>query len=731
MLVAGTQMHAITFLFVCIEIVILFYLSIRRLARPDDKKANLNITLISLLILYNVTGGLLPDAKLPGSYVVQTALAYATGFITPSYFPYYVFKAFELERMRFHAFKGVFLCLILPLVAFTSVFASTGNLQLAQNLLFLPMAYAAWVIFSLRKAVGLKYNNDFSTSRARQERAVLLLSLTPWVGLPLIDILHLGQAIEASITNVGFLSLFALQVKEQVIEARQEHEQLLLSEQKLKWWNTTLQAEVEKRTRELARINEEQMNTFINLAHETKTPLTMVNSYMMDYMEKHGNDEELAIVKNNLDKLSDDIVNLFDVEKFKKGFAVYEHDQVAPISKLLDEVIPLFRVYASKKGMRLSARISPELYVKADPHAITRIVNNLIENAIKYTPAGGFVHVSVKLQQDWVLLTVKDSGPGVDKPLQAKIFQPYVQIASKKRNVQGMGLGLPIVKMVVGSIGGTISIESNPSLRPGTEVAVRLPHYILLDADSVATGGTSSHSYLPEEEIEDIVKEAHRKSILLVEDNRPMLAYLAKKLGEQYNVYTATDGSAALQKLNELKIFPELIICDIMMDRLDGYGFASALAANAAYDHIPIIFITAKSSPADRLQGLKLGAIDIIQKPFLYKELLHKVQAVLAITERQRKALLNGLYSIGHNNGIETKDGFKENCNAFHLTARERDIAELVCKGYRYKAIGETLFISEKTVAKHIENIFAKVGASNKIELINKLDCHHQEHSEG
>lgn len=91
MLVFGTQMHIVTFLFVSIEIVIFLYLAIFRLARPDDKKTTLNLILIFLLLIYNITGGLLPDPNLPGSYFLQNAIAYATGFITPCYFPYYVY----------------------------------------------------------------------------------------------------------------------------------------------------------------------------------------------------------------------------------------------------------------------------------------------------------------------------------------------------------------------------------------------------------------------------------------------------------------------------------------------------------------------------------------------------------------------------------------------------------------------------------------------------------------
>lgn len=258
MLLPGTQMHLITFLFVCIEIVILFYLLIYRLARPDDKSAYLNIFLISLLIAYNIAGGLLPDANMPGSFFVQICIAYATGFITPCYFPYYVHKAFGLERMRFHAYRGVYLFLILPYVLFISIFAITNNLDTAKNLLILAVLYAVWVIYSLFKAIKHKYKNSTESSDSKEEKIILFLSIASWVGVPVIDYFNLGQAAEASITNFGFLLLFSLQVKRHIKKSRTEYQRLIDSEEQLSSWNEKLQAEVDKRTREIERLSAEQ-----------------------------------------------------------------------------------------------------------------------------------------------------------------------------------------------------------------------------------------------------------------------------------------------------------------------------------------------------------------------------------------------------------------------------------------------------------------------------------------
>lgn len=727
MLFPGTQMHIITFLFVCIEIVILFYLFIYKLGRPHDKTASLNIVLISLLLFYNITGGLLPDPHLPGSYFLQTSIAYATGFITPCYFPYYVYKVFALEKMKFHAFTGVFLCLISPYIVFVIVFAITGSLQKAKDILVIPTLYALWVIFSLNKAVNCKYGNDFSSMEAKQEKVVLLLSLTPWVGLPAIDFFDVGQAVEASITNIGFLSLFAYQVKAHIRSIRLEHQRVVESEQRLKDWNTTLQTEVEKRTKELAKINEQQMNTFINLAHETKTPLTLVNNYMDDYIAHHGNSEELSAVKNNLDKLSADIVNLFDLEKFKKGFAVYNHNQVCNFSHILHDSISLFTVFAEQRFVIIRSNIEKEIYIKADPLSINRIINNLIENAVKFSPKNAGIWITLKSEAEEVFFSVKDQGPGIPQKIQAKVFEPYYQIANRKANNQGMGLGLSIVKKVIEDIGGTIKIFSQPEIEPGTEILVTLRRHDLLENEILPEGEKKIAPFglAQEAMIQDFIEQPNRKSIMIVEDNQSLLYYVAKKLNVTYNVYPAVNGSEAMMKLNNLGFVPDLIISDVMMDKLDGFSLAGILAKNESYQHVPFIFLTAKTTPADRLQGLRLGAVDYIQKPFSMPELLQKIASLLAVSERQQRVLaaraLSQTKPVRSDDPTSTQKAFDSNAARYHLTVREKEIAQLVCEGATNKAISESLFIAEKTAAKHVQNIFEKVGVSTRIELMNRL----------
>ncbi|HNP99007.1 MAG TPA: hybrid sensor histidine kinase/response regulator, partial [Bacteroidia bacterium] len=654
MLVFGTQMHIVTFAFVSIEIVFFFYLVVFKLSRPDDKTTFLNILLLFLLITYNVTGGLLPDPKLPCSFFLQVTIAYATGFITPCYFPYYVYKAFGLTKLKFHAYRGVYYFLVVPYLIFVIVFWISGNLRDAQNLLIIPVLYGVWVIVSLIEAIRYKYNNNFKSLEARQEIVVLLFSLTPWIGLPIIDYFNLGQAIEASITNVGFLLLFGLQVHRNVTQLRIEHGKLIESEQRLRSWNADLREEVDKRTKELEKINEQKTNNFINLVHETKTPLTLIKNYLDEYISKYGSAQELDVIKGGVDKLTADVINLFDIERFTKGIDAYKHNRVSDFSAVLRNSLPLFQHYCDMQKITCYVSIEDNLVVKADPNAINRIVNNIIENAIKFTNENGEIVISLAKQEDRIIFSVKDTGEGIPSELQKRVFEPYYQIGHKNTGLQGMGLGLPIVKKVVDGLGGTITIESQPHKVKGTKIIIALPVHALNGNEEVVQSGTGISKLNYEfsyDSIGDSKFKPGRRTLLLIEDNITMINFLFQKLSVPYNVFCALNGVEALKKLHEMTIIPDLILSDVMMDKMDGFSFAKNLAEQGRYSHVPLIFLTAKSTQLDRLKGLKLGAIDFISKPFSFEELNQKIETVLANILKQQKAILSN--SIANLNALK------------------------------------------------------------------------------
>lgn len=732
MLVFGTQMNIVTFCFVCIEIVILLSLIIFQLARPDDKTTILNIILIFLLLVYNITGGLLPDSNLPGSYFIQEAIAYATGFITPCYFPYYVYKVFGLKRLKFHAYKGVFLFLIIPYILFVATFAVTGKPHIAQYLFIFPLLYALWIIILLLKSIQEKYNYKFKTKESKEELTVIILSLAPWMGLPIVSFFDLGQATEASITNFGFLLLFSYQVQRNIKQIRIEHDRLIESEKRLKAWNKDLQAEVKKRTIELEEANRQKITNFINLVHETKTPLTLVKNYLDEYIDKNSSNEELNIIKGGIDKLTYDVINFFDLEKFTKGIDVYKHNKISDFSEILKTNLSLFGYYCTKQNIVLKTSIEEDIFIQADPNAIDRIVNNIVENAVKFTNSGGKIMVTLSRDDGQIRFSVQDDGIGILPSLQKKIFKPYFQIKYKNASLQGMGLGLAIVKKVVDSLGGNIVIESNPHEAPGTTVLIVLKEYDLKTDDTPVLKATeTNYSNYPfiDFKIEDTEYSPERRTLLLVEDNMAMLHFLFTKLSGTYNVYCALNGADALKKIYGLPVIPDLILSDVMMDKMDGFSFVKSISEQKNYNHIPIIFLTAKSTPKDRLRGLQLGAVDFVSKPFSFDELRQKIETILLNISRQQTAILNSsisnLRSVKTQKPISGPDSFasllEQNLKLLNLTNRETEISRLIVQGKTYKEIASELFISEKTVTKHVQNMFGKAGVSNKTGFINKL----------
>lgn len=490
--------------------------------------------------------------------------------------------------------------------------------------------------------------------------------------------------------------------------------------------NLNLKEKVLERTKELEMLHQQQTTTYVNMLHETKTPLTLINNYIEEYTSKVENTPELDIIKNNIGKLSKDISNMFDLEKFNKGIEAYNHNQVTDLTSLVKENLVLFQHYAAKKNIIITSQIDNNVYLKADQSAVYRIFNNILDNAIKFSDSNSSINVCLcRIENnEKLLLTVSDEGTGIEKKHQKKIFEPYFQIVRKKSNLQGMGLGLPLVKNIVEQLNGFIKIDSDPTLKKGTVISIKVENYEpsieeeivkLLDFKS-----TIAIDFIEVEELPKMKFSKTLKTIMIIEDNRNMLHYLIRKFVKCYNIIPASSGSDALHLLKTLPYHPDLILSDYMMDNLDGIAFAKILAKNEKFNHIPLILLTADTTTETRLKALKTGALDILYKPFSFHELEQKIKTVLSTIEKQKITFINTY--ITHNNLVnETLQGHINVQNIYGLTERELSIVELLKVGYTYEQIGETLYISDKTAKKHAQNIFRKVGASNKIDLLQKL----------
>lgn len=726
MTVLDTEMHAVTFVITVFELTMLFFAVIWFLSRPGDSNRRRYILLLTLLILYNIFSGLFPDENLRIPLAIQLVLAYLGGFTVSMYFVYYIYKTFELETLKSISIYGAIGFLFLPFILlFVLPYMITGNAELSRQLVVIfPFIFSVAYVYALTKALWSCYRN-ISNPIEREEIIGVFISVLLWATLPIIVFFDGGQVIENGTTNTGFMIMSVLYIRSAIFRSREDYQNLLKSQEQLKRTNEILQEKVEERTRELKVANEKRLVSFINLMHETKTPLTLINNCLDQLIIKAGNSEEANMAKTSLKKLNQNMRNFFDLNKLERGLHIYDHTIVADISEIIQKVVPLFQTWAYSKHIEITADIEDGVLARADPEALNRIIDNLLENAIKYSYQGGQIFLSLQQDGGHINFIVKDEGPGISKEYQKKIFEPYFQIDHKKKNVQGMGMGLAMVKRTVKSLEGTIQVISD--IGKGTEVVVKIPIY-KHDIDqpvAIFSNGFNQMVRQNEYEVTDKVVGDTLQNILIIEDQQDFLYLLHKNLCKNYNVYVAENGLEALKKLEVMPIIPDLIVSDIMMDEMDGFAFVQRMRKQRRFQHIPIIFTTAISEVEKRLEGIKLGAVDFILKPFSIEELQEKIKSILSNIHLQKLALvnhasrlMNGSQISFHKNGIS----YEERCKELGLTARQSEIAKFLIEAKSYKEISERLYISEKTVSRHATDIFNKLKVKSRFELMNLFE---------
>lgn len=227
MKVFGTEMLLITFIFVVLETIMFFYQLIYYLSRPQDKQRLYYLILLFLLIIYNIAGGLFPDASIKMSIVFQNTFAYGSGFLLASYFPYYFYKGFGLEKLRFHALYGIFLFFLLPyIIFFVIVYSIDQNLEYAiKNGMIIPFFYSLVILWAILRAIKIKYREQENQNKLVEVIAVYA-ALIPWAMISVITYFHLGQLIEAIFTNVGFLIITIIFISKSITIAKLEYQKL-------------------------------------------------------------------------------------------------------------------------------------------------------------------------------------------------------------------------------------------------------------------------------------------------------------------------------------------------------------------------------------------------------------------------------------------------------------------------------------------------------------------------
>ena len=451
-----------------------------------------------------------------------------------------------------------------------------------------------------------------------------------------------------------------------------------------------LNVELGEKNEEMKRLNEEVLELthsrlvfFTNISHELRTPLTLIADPVEMLLEDTGikgkSRELLKMVQRNALALQQLVSNILDFRKIQNGkmeLKLYRFDIVKTLTMWVGD----FQLTAERKQIRLHLDVddlkgSHEMI--ADQEKISRIVFNLLSNALKYTPAGGEIFVSLKDEGANLRLDVKDTGKGISQVEADKIFERFFQA---KGAASGTGIGLALVKSFVELHHGEARVESEPG--KGSDFIVVIPReqegdsqVIHNDVDIVDNSANASASdgknvvdesvlqYIDDGDrsrgkVQQLVSEnTNRPTVLVIDDNTDIRQYERTLLQDEYIVLEAADGKEGLSVA--MKEVPDLVICDVMMPVMDGLEFTEQLKTNTATSHIPVIMLTAKNLEEHRAEGYEHGADSYITKPFHSKVLLARIENLL----RQRQ-LLKNLYQ-------GTKEAEKEISEA-HLEDRDK-----------------------------------------------------------
>lgn len=364
-------------------------------------------------------------------------------------------------------------------------------------------------------------------------------------------------------------------------------------------------------------INEMKLKFFTNISHDLRTPLTliitplqvMLNDTLDENMRK-----KLSVIYKNSNQLESLINSLLDFRKLDVGIDTLNLTS-GDFINFSKDIIASFTIYAEERTIDLSLDSELEsLSMRFDKDKIQKTLTNLLSNAFKYTPDGGFITVYIKRQYQLVYISVCDSGVGINDVEKTHVFERFYQ-APEQDNRTGSGIGLHIANEYVNLHGGAFTVTDN--VPQGSVFTFNLPILPIKENENPSLILEYQGDYF-EDNLEDNCQEitnSNAKPVLLfVDDNTDFCDFMVDNLEDKYAVITANNGQEAIEQLNHYEV--SIIVSDVMMPVMDGIELCKEIKNNIYWSHIPIILLTARTAEEHQIEGLEFGADDYITKPF-------------------------------------------------------------------------------------------------------------------
>ncbi|MGI2902263.1 ATP-binding protein [Tolypothrix sp. VBCCA 56010] len=415
--------------------------------------------------------------------------------------------------------------------------------------------------------------------------------------------------------------------------------------------NAQAYEEERRRAEMLAELDRAKTAFFSNVSHEFRTPLTLMLGPLEDALrDRHlspSQREQITIAHRNSLRLLKLVNTLLDFSRLEAGRtqAIYEPTDLATLTADLASV---FRSAIEKAGLEFIVDCQPlsePVYVDRDMWE--KIVLNLLSNALKFTQRG-YIKVEQRAFKGNIELRIEDTGSGIPQSELKNVFKRFHRIeGTQARTHEGSGIGLALVQELAKLHGGSVRVES---VCGGSTFIVSIPRgkqHLTVDqiaSDRILTPTSIRADAFVEEALRwlpDEVDDANRSMggrsrILLADDNADMREYLRKLLSTQYEVIAVADGEGALAAAQEQ--VPDLVLSDVMMPKLDGFGLLTRLRQDQRTRSVPLILLSARAGEESRVEGLEAGADDYLVKPFSAREILARVKATLETARLRQEA---------------------------------------------------------------------------------------------
>lgn len=403
-----------------------------------------------------------------------------------------------------------------------------------------------------------------------------------------------------------------------------------------------------------------KIDFFTNIAHEIRTPLSLIIG-PLEYLMKTTSinnvyGEYLSIIEQNYKRLYALVTQLLDFRKVDSGAYKLSYDSYR-VKDTIAKVTCIFELSTRQKKISIdTSSISEKMTMVTDEEAFTKIISNLLSNALKY--AKSRISVTAAENDSEIIITVTDDGIGITDQEKTKIFDAFYQVKNNSElNKLGIGIGLHMTRSLIQLMNGKIEAKDREDGKSGVAISVHFPKQAAVSVappmkrveDTIITE-TNTEEGEPETVLPDEpIKKQY--AVMVVDDNPEILDFLSKILSEEYFVISASSGEEALLILEKNNI--DLIISDVMMEEMDGFELCGKIKTDINISHVPVILLTAKTDTESKIKGLESGADAYIEKPFSPFHLKAQLRNLLKKREKQQKAYastpLSDLHSAVHN----------------------------------------------------------------------------------